>query len=325
MAGAGTVCRRRTAQGAGAAVLAAGLLAACSGERPAADAPPDRLVLGLVPALEAQKLIDNLDPLAEFLATELGVPVESFVPQEYTGLLEAMGSGRADIGMIPPFAAMLGEERYGIETILISVREGEATYHAQWMTLDPSYCASPPERDQTGLLHCRGPIEQVRGKSVAFTDPTSTSGYLFPALQLLDGGINPETDIRSVFVGGHDAAVIAVLRGDVEVAVSYDDARVYGSLPREFPDIAERVIVFNQSAEIPNDGVTVRGDLPEETKAAITAAFLRLVDVEAAKPRAERLLWKLYEIDGFVPYTEGLYEPVRRAFQEMGDRIDVDR
>lgn len=300
-------------------------VAACAGDRPAAEAPPDELVLGLVPALEAQKLIDNLDPLAEFLAAELGVPVESFVPQEYTGLLEAMGSGRADIGMIPPFAAMLGEERYGIETILISVRDGEATYHAQWMTLDPSFCASPPERDERGLLYCRGPIERIRGKSVAFTDPTSTSGYLFPALQLLDAGINPENEIQAVFVGGHDAAVIAVLKGDVEVGVSYDDARVYGSLPREFPEIAEKVIVFNQSAEIPNDGVTVRGDLPEETKAAIAAAFLRLVEAEATKPRDERLLWRLYEIDGFVPYTEGLYDPVRRAFQEMGDRIDVDR
>jgi len=299
-------------------------LTACGDRGPGAGAPPDEIVLGLVPALEAQKLIDNLDPLAEFLAAELGVPVESFVPQDYTGLLEAMGSGRADIGMIPPFAAMLGRERYGIETILISVREGEATYHSQWMTLDPAYCLEPPERDEAGLLRCEGPIEQVRGKTVAFTDPTSTSGYLFPALQLLDAGINPETDIRALFVGGHDAAVIAVLKGDVEVGVCYDDARVYGSLPREFPDIAEKVIVFNRSEEIPNDGVTVRGDLPAETKAAITAAFLKLVEVEKAKPRRERLLWKLYEIDGFVPYTEGLHEPVRRAFQEMGDRIDVD-
>lgn len=306
-------------------LAATSALWACAGGGPREGGPPDKLVLGLVPALEAQKLIDNLDPLADFLSAELGVPVESFVPQDYTGLLEAMGSGRADIGMIPPFAAMLGEERYGIETILISVRDGEATYHSQWMTVDPSMCSSPPERNGSGLLYCRGPIEQVRGKSVAFTDPTSTSGYLFPAVQLLEAGINPETDIRPVFVGGHDAAVIAVLKGDVEVGVCYDDARVYGSLPDEFPGIAERVIVFNQSPEIPNDGVTVRGDLPDETKAAITAAFLKLVEVEASEPREERLLWKLYEIDGFVPYTQGLHDPVRRAFEEMRDRIDVDR
>jgi phosphonate transport system substrate-binding protein len=298
-------------------------LVACGDDR--RDGVADKLVIGLVPALEAQKLIDNLDPLADFLSAQLGVPVESFVPQDYTGLLEAMGSGRADIGMIPPFASMLGRERYGIETILISEREGEATYHSQWMTLDPSYCESPPERDATGRLQCHGSIEQVRGKTVAFTDPTSTSGYLFPALQLLDAGINPETDIQAVFVGGHDAAVIAVLKGDVEIGVCYDDARLYGSLPEEFPEIADRVLVFNYSEEIPNDGVTVRGDLPEETKAAITSAFMKLVEVESDKPRAERLLWKLYEIDGFTPYTEGLHEPVRRAFEEMRDRIDVDR
>ena len=288
------------------------------------DGAPEAIVLGLVPALEAQKLIDNLDPLADYLAAELGVPVESFVPQDYTGLLEAMGSGRADIGMIPPFAAMLGETRYGIETILISEREGEATYHSQWMTLDPSFCDTPPERGEGGLLFCDAPIEKVRGRTVAFTDPTSTSGYLFPALQLLDAGINPETDLQAVFVGGHDAAVIAVLKGDVEIGVCYDDARTYGSLPREYPEIAERVIVFNRSAEIPNDGVTVRGDLPEETKQAIKAAFMKLAREEAGLPRDERLLWQLYEIDGFIEFEDGLYDPVRRAFEEMRDRIDVN-
>lgn len=300
------------------------LAMACGGGPTPDEGRPEKIVLGLVPALEAQKLIDNLDPLAEFLEAELGVEVESFVPQDYTGLLEAMGAGRADIGMIPPFAAMLGERRYGIETILISEREGLATYHSQWMTADPGFCETDPVRDERGLLSCEAPIEKVSGKTVAFTDPTSTSGYLFPALQLLDAGINPETDLQSVFVGGHDAAVIAVLKGDVEIGVCYDDARTYGSLPDEYPEIADEVIVFNRSAEIPNDGVTVRGDLPEETKEAIEAAFMKLAREEQGKPRDERLLWQLYEIDGFIEFEDGLYDPVRRAFDEMRDRIDVD-
>ena len=297
------------------------VLCSCSsGSRPAGGAP-EKLVLGLVPALEADKLIDNLRPLDEYLTSELGIPVESFVPQDYTGLIEALGSGQADIAMLPPFAGMLAQERYGVETILISERDGEARYRAQWMTADASLCEEPPAPGPNGLLGCLASIQNVRGKVVGFTDPTSTSGYLFPALQLLDAGINPEEDIQSVFVGSHDAAVIAVLNGDVEIAAAYDDARTY--ILDEYPDIDQTVLPFNYSDWIPNDGVQVRGDLPQDLKDAIKEAFLKLTRVEAGLEQEDRMLYKLYEIDGFVEFEAGTYDSVMRAFTEMRDKIDL--
>ncbi len=120
------------------------LVACCPGEQVDERGWPTELVLGLVPALEADALVDNLDPLADYLAEELGIPVTSFVPQDYTGLVEALGAGRADIGMLPPFAAMLGQRRYDLEPILISTRRGETGYRTQWMTNDTSVCREPP-------------------------------------------------------------------------------------------------------------------------------------------------------------------------------------
>ena len=116
----------------------------------------------------------------------------------------------------------------GAETrALQTLHRAEARYRAQWMTADADFCDEPPEPGPNGLMGCLASIQKVRGKVVGFTDPTSTSGYLFPALQLLDAGIDPEEDIQSVFVGSHDAAVIALLNGDVEIAAAYDDARTY--------------------------------------------------------------------------------------------------
>lgn len=307
------------------ALLASLQLVACAGgdSAPAtADGKPTKLVLGLVPATEAQQMVDNAAPLAAFLSKELGITVESFVPRDYTGLIEAMGSGRADIGMLPPFASILGKERYGIETVLISKRQGVATYKTQWMTTDRSMCGAPPTpREPNGYLFCEGAIDQVRGKIVGFTDPTSTSGHLFPALQLLDEGINPESDIQSIFVGSHDAAVIAVMNGDVDVSVSFDDARTW--IKETFPDVGTKVVVWNESPPIPNDGVTVRGDLPEDIKLAITRAFEKLIESESDLPLEEQTLYKIYEIDGFVPFEPVLHEPVERAFREMREKIDV--
>jgi phosphonate transport system substrate-binding protein len=313
----------------GLVMLASALLLAACCPEPELDERgwPTELVLGLVPALEAEALVDNLDPLAQHLEAELGLPVRSFVPQDYTGLVEAMGSGRADIGMLPPFAAMLGARRYDIETILISSRRGETGYRPQWFTNDPSVCETEIEyverlceTRQVGrpseirrFAQCQGSLESMRGESVAFVEPNSTSGFLFPAVQLMEMGIEPETDLRSLFVGRHDATVLAVYSGDTRFGVSYDDAR--NMVCGRYPDVGERVIVFDYAPMLPNDGVQVRPGLPEDLRQAIMDAFLSLAESQAHLPDDQKVLWVLYEIDGFVPVTEGLYDPVREAYE----------
>jgi len=317
------------------AALAAGMLlllgSCCPRENVDERGWPRELVLGLVPALEADALVENLEPLADYLAAEIGVPVTSFVPQDYTGLVEALGAGRADIGMLPPFAAMLGQRRYDIETILVSTRNGATGYRTQWMTNDRSVCQTPPEavervcearaRERVDVtrrfLQCHGDIEQVRGASVAFVDPNSTSGYLFPAVQLMDHDIDPQRDLDGIFVGGHDAAVLAVYGGDTRFGVAYADAR--DMVCDQYADVGEEVVVFNHAPMIPNDGVQVRPGLPEDLKTAIAAAFMKLAEEQAALPDDEKILWVLYEIDGFRRFEPGLYDPVRAAYEILRD------
>ncbi|MEM9293758.1 MAG: phosphate/phosphite/phosphonate ABC transporter substrate-binding protein [Acidobacteriota bacterium] len=323
----GASLRRTAGWGAMAAlVLALSVTTACSsGEsEPAVDVPegwPTEVVLGLVPAREANVLIDNAQELEDFLEEALGVPVRSFVPQDYTGLVEAMGSGQAHIGLIPPFAAMLGKERFDFETVLVSVRKESITYYSQWMTTDTSLCPEPPVRDEYGILTCEAPISVIEGKRVGFTDPASTSGYLFPALQLVDAGIDPDRDIQPIFLGGHDAAVIGVYNGDVEISVAYDGAQL--TVAPEIPEVVDEVIVIHRSEPIPNDGVTLASNLPQDLRDAITQAFLDFSAGEADKPQEERVLWQIYEIDGFEPYPPGFYDTVERAFTELRDKIDA--
>lgn len=303
-------------KGLGVACAAMLLAACCPEARVDERGWPTELVLGLVPANEAEMMVDNLDPITEFLSERIGVPVRGFVPQDYTGLVEAMGSGRADIGMLPPFAAMLGARRYDIEPVLISVRDGSEGYRTQWMTNDASICASAPVEGVRGMLECEGDIASVRGQSVAFTDPNSTTGFLFPAQQLADTGIDYERDIQPIFVGSHDAAVAAVRRGDVTFAVAYEDAR--NMIRGQYPDVAQRVIVFNHSPFIPNDGVQVRADLPQDLKDEIARAFLEFAqEQEASLPREQRALYIIYEIDGFVPAGEGVYDTVSEVYELM--------
>ena len=132
-------------------------------------------------------------------------------------------------------------------------------------------------------------------------------------MQLREIGIDHQRDLNSLFVGGHDAAVLAVYAGDTRFGVSYDDAR--NMVCGRHPDIGERVIVFNYAPMLPNDGVQVRAGLPADLQQAIKDAFISLAESQAHLPDDEKVLWILYEIDGFVPFEPGLYDPVREAYE----------
>ncbi len=159
---------------------------------------------------------------------------------------------------------------------------------------------------------CIGDLSDVAGKRVAYVSESSTSGYLFPALELLNMGIDPQTDVTPIFAGSHDAAVTAVLNGDADVGLSFDDAR--RNIREEEPDVGEKVVVFSITGEIPNDVVAVRSELPETLKAAI----YDVVEAYLATPEGEEIFDEIYSWTDIRPGTESDFDIVRQAAAELG-------
>jgi phosphonate transport system substrate-binding protein len=72
-------------------------------------------------------------------------------------------------------------------------------------------------------------LEQMRGKSLAWADANSTSGYLIPRFALRRGGIAVDGNAyfsRTGFAGGHEQGVVAVLQRQYDAAVTGHPARV---------------------------------------------------------------------------------------------------
>ncbi len=293
---------------------------------------PSELVFTLTPSQEAGGLIETAEPLAAMLSERLGVPVEALVPTDYAGVIVALESGQAHIaGGLGPNQMVQAEAQAGATLILQSERFGSLLYVTQWFTNDPdTFCEDEPVADEDGYLFCNGVLDaegpesgpigsdalaNVAGQTVSFVDQGSTSGYLIPALQLLQAGIDPVEDIDGLFAGGHDSSVQAVYDGDAVVGVSFNDAR--GNLVEQIADVGEKVVVFGWSQPIPNDGFAVAGDLPDDLKQAITDAF---VDI-AASEDGVALLNELYSIDGLVPVTSSDYDVIRELEEELGDLL----
>lgn len=160
---------------------------------------------------------------------------------------------------------------------------------------------------------CQGvEFEELVGKTVAFTTETSTSGYVFPALQLVNAGVDPEEDITPIFTGGHDGAVTAVYNGDADVGVSFDDAR--GTITETNPDVGEQVIVFNLTSEIPNDVVAVRGELPDSLKQAIFDAISEYLQTDEGRAVFD----EIYEWTDVQEANDADFDVVREAAEKLG-------
>ncbi len=72
-------------------------------------------------------------------------------------------------------------------------------------------------------------LEELRGRTIAFVDPASSSGYIYPMVMLIKRGLikdrDPKTFFKEVhFAGSHDAALLALLIRDVDATASFDTA-----------------------------------------------------------------------------------------------------
>ena len=263
---------------------------------------PDRLVLGMVPSRKASKLVNNLEPLAEILSDKLGVNVYPYISTSYTGLIEAIGTGKVDVGMFGPFAMVLADKRYDVDFLVNTVRYGSSKYRGQFVV-----------QSDSGIDN----LKEIKNKTLAFVDPASTSGYLFPYVHLKNEiGINPDRQLQTTFAGGHDASILAVYNGDVDVAVSYEDAR--GSIKEEHPDVMEKLEVVGYTNYIPNDGVVARKGLDEEFRAKIEDVFLNIGDTK----KEEKILDAIFNGSGFEDATSEQYDVVRETYEVMKDQIE---
>lgn len=264
---------------------------------PKVSLPQNQLVLGLIPSQEAENLDAKAKPLADALSKELGVPVKSFIGTNYNAVIEAMGAGKVDIGAFGPQSYVIAADKGYAVPAAASVRNGSKTYRAQFVVLKDA----PFKK-----------LEDIKGKKIAWVDPTSTSGYTYPSALLREKGIDPERDVQGTFAGGHDKAILALLRGDVDVAVSFDDARTI--VQKTDPQVMEKTRILATTADIPNDLIALRAKLPDYWKAKIKEALFKIVMTEDGKT----MLKNIYNITDLAPAKDSDYDIVRKV-QKMNE------
>jgi phosphonate transport system substrate-binding protein len=282
-----------------ALVLAAAL---AGGAALAGAQAPRSLHLVLTPSQKPTDLLAAGEEFAQALGKLVGIPVRVTVASDYAAVVEALRNRTADLAFVHPAGYVLAN------------REAKATIIAQdrWHG-NTSYTSRIYVRKESGLKT----LEELRGKTVAFVDPASTSGYVWPMVLMIQKGLvqnrDPKTFFKeAVFAGSHDAALQALLRGHVDAVASFDQAREqYLKDPAE----REKLTWVAETAPIPEGGIAGRDGLDPTVVAKVREALLQM-----RGPQYEPLLKKLYDIDGFEPVEDRVYDPVRAAMDLVGWR-----
>jgi len=259
--------------------------------------------MGFVPLKNSEKLVEDLKPISDYLSERLGVKVEAFTASNYIGVVEGLGSGSVDFGIIPPFSSLLAQKQSNAKPILTS----------KGKTGKPGYTAELYVRKDSGIKS----LQDVKGKKVAFVDPSSSSGYIYPGAMLVEAGLNLDKDISYQFSGGHDKSLQLLLNKDVDVIATFDG--VEDRYAKDFPQAKTDIQKLATSDMIPGIMVTTSSKMDKELQDKLEKA---LRDIENDSKMKE-LFTKMFSITGFTDVDQDAYKKVEATAKVMN--VDLDK
>lgn len=261
---------------------------------PAAWVDPDTLVFAYTPVEDPAIYEDIWQPFLDHLAEVTGRDIRFFAVQSNAAQVEAMRSGRLHIAGFStgptPFAVNLAG---AVPFALMGSDDGQFGYTLQVYT-----------RVDSGI----DTMEDLRGRVVAHTSPTSNSGHqapeaLFPAL-----GVVPGVDYEIVFSGSHDNSMLGVVAGDYDAAPVASEV-VERMAARGLYDPAEVKIIYETDA-FPTTSYTYVYNLHPDLVELIQEAFFTFDFAGTA-------LGEEFEgVSKFIPINYQEHWAVIRAIQE---------
>jgi phosphonate transport system substrate-binding protein len=259
----------------------------------------DPLVLAFIPQENPEKLIGDIEIIIEYLQKEMGIAVKGYVTQDHAAAVEALRSGEADISFMGGLPYVLAHEIIGAEVILSEIYRGSPTYSARIFVLKDS-----------GIEK----VEDLKGKSIAFADPISESGFIYPLEIMVEAGLlkrgdNPKEVFSNVyFAGGYQQAIQALANGLVDAAGVSQFADLLLT-PEQLP----KITWIAESKPIPSHLVCVRKGLDKERVDAFKQAMLKL-----NQPENKHLLKYVYSPDGYIEASHSDYKSVEVKARQYG-------
>ena len=256
------------------------------------------LKFGFTPVLSEAEMKEEFQPLMDYLIKSTGIEVTLYIAKSYGDLRDQMEAEKVDIGSFSPFAyvdAMTGGK---IKIIAQSILDYSAFYKGLIIT-----------RKDSGITG----LADLKGKRFAFVDPKSASGYVYPRAMLIEKGFDPDKFFKeTVFSGGHDKVILAVLDGKVEAGAIYDGAL---AIAKGKGLKTEDLTTIASTDPIPHDAIVVRSEIDDVTSKKIQKG---LIDLEKTEEGKKAIANSKKKLTGHILADDKTFDVVRRTAKIAG-------
>ena len=250
-----------------------------------------------IPDESPTELARKAAPLVKYLEQKIGMKVEFTPVSDYAAAVETLANKQVDMAWFGGFTLVQANVRSGGKAVPLVQREEDTRFKSVFITSQADI--------QT--------LADLKGKTLSFGSPSSTSGHLMPRNFLLEAKINPDTDIkRLAFSGAHDATIAAVAAGKVDAGAL--NISVWEKFVADKKVDTSKVRVFYTTPAYFDYNWTVHADMPQALQEKLTRAFLEL---SSNTPEGKAVL-ELQRATRFVPTQAANYKGIEAAARSAG-------
>jgi phosphonate transport system substrate-binding protein len=251
----------------------------------------------LTPSISNQVLEKNGTYIKSFLEKETGVTINLIIPSSYDDMVDGFGKPTPCFAIMSGLSYVHANKKHEAVVKLRTVRYGRSVY--QGMIVVSSASAAKT-------------IKDLNGKSIAFTDELSTSGYLYPKSMMQKAGVKAGNEI---FAKKHDEVIKLVYEGKADAGAAFysppsskgeiHDARA--RVKAKYPDVEKKVIILATTDPIPNDPIVFSKKFDAETARKLYTALVKL----STDQQGKQVLLELYGTEGFTRASDSDYNSLR--------------
>ncbi|MBC8552445.1 MAG: phosphate/phosphite/phosphonate ABC transporter substrate-binding protein [Candidatus Brocadiales bacterium] len=251
------------------------------------------LKMVLVPGTTSAVEQERYTPIVEYLSEQIGRPIELVFVLDYAATVISLKTGDSDFARLGAFSYLIAVDEDAVEIVAREIKKktGKASYKSLIFA-----------KANSGIKT----LEDLNGKTFAFCDVQSASGYLVPQTLLRDVGLNPEKDFSATFLAGSHPAVIEAVKRNVDAGATNDyrwgDALEKGAIKEG------EMIVLAESPPIPNPPIVVKKGMDKDLKEKIQNAFLNM-PADIAKNA---------KMSGYIKAVDSDYDFLRKVVKILG-------
>ncbi len=246
----------------------------------------NEIIFGINPFTSPENIKTMYVPILNGVLKKIGYKVRTMIVKDYDALSEGMKEGIIDVAWFSPFAYVNAHEKIGIEPLVSPRVNGKVSYIGYIIT-----------RNDSGITN----LQDLKGRSFAYVDEGSASGFLYARHIIKSAGMNPNSIFsKTAYLGGHDGVIKAVLSREYDAGATYDEALASAA---KNGVSADEFRIIAKTSEIPKDAIAINPKLSKEFSGLLKEAFVEYVKAPNIKS----------PVEGFVESNDAKYDVIREV------------